>query len=154
MDHGSWFMVPGPIKEHVFISTDDAMVAGIAQSVLRLATGLTTEGSEFESLSDEEFSLLHVVQTGSETHSAFYPTGTVGSSPGEKRPVREADHSSPTNVEVTKKWIYTSTPPYDLHRDIFTLLMTRYPHTSNLPRDAKCHSFYVFFHLDSLGETG
>jgi hypothetical protein len=29
-----------------------------------------------------------------------------------KRPGREADHSPPTNVEVKKMWIYTSTPPY------------------------------------------
>jgi hypothetical protein len=29
-----------------------------------------------------------------------------------KWPRREADHSSPANVEVKKMWIYTSTPPY------------------------------------------
>jgi hypothetical protein len=33
-------------------------------------------------------------------------------SPGVKRPAREADHSPPTNAEVKKMWIYTSTPPY------------------------------------------
>jgi hypothetical protein len=31
-------------------------------------------------------------------------------SPGVKRPVREADYSPPTNVEIKKIWIYTSTP--------------------------------------------
>jgi hypothetical protein len=31
--------------------------------------------------------------------------------PGVKRPGREADHSPPTNAEVKKTWIYTSTPP-------------------------------------------
>jgi hypothetical protein len=33
-------------------------------------------------------------------------------SPGVKRQGREADHSPPTNAEVKKTWIYTSTPPY------------------------------------------
>jgi hypothetical protein len=33
-------------------------------------------------------------------------------SPGVKRPGREADHSRPTNTEVKKMWIYTSTSPY------------------------------------------
>jgi hypothetical protein len=32
-------------------------------------------------------------------------------SPGVKRPGREADQSPPTNAEVNKMWIYTSTPP-------------------------------------------
>jgi hypothetical protein len=31
---------------------------------------------------------------------------------GVKRQVREADHSPPTNAEVKKMWIYTSTPSY------------------------------------------
>jgi hypothetical protein len=33
-------------------------------------------------------------------------------SPGVKRAGREADHSPPTNAEVKKMWIYTSTHPY------------------------------------------
>jgi hypothetical protein len=33
-------------------------------------------------------------------------------SPGVKWRRREADHSPPTNAEVKKTWIYTSTPPY------------------------------------------
>jgi hypothetical protein len=44
------------------------------------------------------------------------------------RPGHEAGHSPPTNVEVNKMWIYTSTPPYAFmaqclvkHRDNFTL---------------------------------
>jgi hypothetical protein len=55
--------------------------AGIAQSVQRLTTGWTTEGSEFESRYGKEFSLLHVVQTGSEAHLASFPTGTGDSFP-------------------------------------------------------------------------
>jgi hypothetical protein len=38
-----------------------------------------------------------------------YLTGTRGSFPGVKRPVREADHSPPTGAETKKMWIYIST---------------------------------------------
>jgi hypothetical protein len=38
--------------------------------------------------------------------------GTGDSFSGVKRQGREADHSPPTNAEVKKMWIYTSTPPY------------------------------------------
>jgi hypothetical protein len=48
--------------------------AGIA-----MATGWTTEGCEFESWEGQEFSLLHVAQTGSGVHSVSYPMGTGGS---------------------------------------------------------------------------
>jgi hypothetical protein len=79
----------------------------MAQSVERLAIGWTTEGSEFESWWDQEFSLLHVVQSGSGVHPTSYPIGTGGSLPGS-----EADHSPPTSAEVKKTWVYTSTPLY------------------------------------------
>jgi hypothetical protein len=36
----------------------------MTQSAYRLATGWTIEGSEFEFRQGQEFSLLHVVQTG------------------------------------------------------------------------------------------
>jgi hypothetical protein len=65
------------------------------------------EGSEFESRQSQEFSLLHVVQTGSGGHPTSYPIGTEGSFPG-----LEADHSPLANAEIKKMWIYTSTPPY------------------------------------------
>jgi hypothetical protein len=39
-----------------------------------------------------------------------WASGTL--SPEVKRPGREADHSPPTNAEVKKMWIYTSTRPY------------------------------------------
>jgi hypothetical protein len=51
---------------------------GIAQSVQRLATGWTTEGSDFESRYGQEFSLLSVVQTGSGARPASYAMGTGG----------------------------------------------------------------------------
>jgi hypothetical protein len=38
--------------------------------------------------------------------------GNGALSPGVNRPGIEADHSLPTNAEVKKMLIYTSTPPY------------------------------------------
>jgi hypothetical protein len=58
------------------------------------------------------FSLLHVVETGSEVHPTSYPMGTGGSFPGVKRRGREADHSPPTNAEVKKMWIYIHPLPH------------------------------------------
>jgi hypothetical protein len=54
------------------------MGAGIAQSVLRLATGWTAEGLEFESRWGQAFALIRVVQNASGAHLAFYPGGTGG----------------------------------------------------------------------------
>jgi hypothetical protein len=45
----------------------------------RLATGWTAEGSEFEV--PVEAIIFHIVQTGSEAHTASYPMGTGGSFP-------------------------------------------------------------------------
>jgi hypothetical protein len=50
--------------------------AGIAQSVQRMATGRSTEGSEFDSRWGQEFSLLYVVQTDSGVDPTSYPMGT------------------------------------------------------------------------------
>jgi hypothetical protein len=50
--------------------------------VQRLATGWTTDGSEFESQYVQEFSLLHVVQIGSGVDPTSYPMGTGVLSPG------------------------------------------------------------------------
>jgi hypothetical protein len=44
--------------------------------------GLETKGSEFESRWGQEFSLLHVVQTGSGAHSTSYPMGIGGKAAG------------------------------------------------------------------------
>jgi hypothetical protein len=46
--------------------------------------GWMNEGSEFESRYSQDFSLLHVVETGSEVHPTSYPMGTGGSFPGGK----------------------------------------------------------------------
>jgi hypothetical protein len=51
----------------IFVTSRDSVV------------GIGTEGSEFEFRWGQEFSLLHVVQTGSGAHPASYPMGTGGS---------------------------------------------------------------------------
>jgi hypothetical protein len=71
--------------------------------------GLKDQRPEFEYRQFLEFSLLHIVQTGSEAHPVAYPLGTGGSSPELQRPEREADHSPPTSAEVKNSWSYTST---------------------------------------------
>jgi hypothetical protein len=58
------------------------------------------------------FSLHRRVQNGSGDLPASYPVGKVAISLGLKRPGREADHSSPSRVEVKNTCRYTSTPPY------------------------------------------
>jgi hypothetical protein len=77
---------------------------GSLDSSVGIATGYgwMAEGSEFESRKGEEFSLLHVVQTGCGVHPISYPMGTEGSFPGVKRPGREVNHSPPTSAEVKK----------------------------------------------------
>jgi hypothetical protein len=88
-------------------------VPWIALSVQRLATGWTTEGSEFLSPSRVK-NFLYSTSSRSVLGSTQPPTQLV---PGAlslvvKRLGGEADHSRPTSAEVKKMWIYTSTPPY------------------------------------------
>jgi hypothetical protein len=85
---------------------------GIAQSVERSATG---SGVLFPKR-ERKFSVLHSAQTSSEAHPLFYPVGPgkEGSSPGVKRPGREADNSLLSSAEVENTWIYTFTPPYTI----------------------------------------
>jgi hypothetical protein len=77
----------------------------------------------FESHWGQELSILYEAQNG----SRIFSYGYWGFSLEVKRPGREADHSSPTSAEITKTWVYTSTPPYAFmalklvkHRDNFT----------------------------------
>jgi hypothetical protein len=67
----------------------------------------TAEGSEFESRYGQDFSPLHLFQTGSGAHPAPYRMGTEDKAAG-----READHPPPTSAEVKNTWIYTYTPLY------------------------------------------
>jgi hypothetical protein len=98
---------------------------GSRDSVVGIATGygLDNRGVWVWVPVGQEFSLLHVIQTGSEAHPASYQMGTGGSFPWEKRPGREADHSPPTSAEVKKTLIYTSTLPC-LHGVVLNLLST------------------------------
>jgi hypothetical protein len=82
--------------------------AVVAQSVERLATGWTTEGSEFECREGQEFSLCHIVQTSSGAHPDSSPVGTGALSLAVKWPGREAYHSPQTSAEVKKTWICVS----------------------------------------------
>jgi hypothetical protein len=59
-----------------------------------------------------ELSFVHIVQTGSEPHSASYPMRTSGTFHGDKVAEREAEHSPPTSAEVKETWIYSYNPPY------------------------------------------
>jgi hypothetical protein len=63
-------------------------------------------GSEFESRWGQEFSLLHVVQTGCGAHQPPIQW-VLGALSMVKWPGREADHSPPTSAEVENTWIYT-----------------------------------------------
>jgi hypothetical protein len=61
---------------------------------------------------EENMLSSNVTGEKSGVHPTPYRMGTRGSFPGVKRQGREADHSPPTNAEVKKMWIYTSTLPY------------------------------------------
>jgi hypothetical protein len=75
----------------------------VLQLLQRLATGWTTKGSELQSQQGKEFSLFHILQTGSGVHSTSYLMGTRDSSLGVKRQWREANHTPLTNADVKKK---------------------------------------------------
>jgi hypothetical protein len=72
-----------------------------------------TEG--FESWSGQKvlFSTTFRPALGPTQPFLRWAPGTL--SPWVKRPGREADHSPPSNAEVKKTWIYTSTPPIRAH---------------------------------------
>jgi hypothetical protein len=76
-------------------------------SVVRIATSyrLIADGSDFESRECQEFSLLHVLQTGFRFHPTSYPKGGEGSSPGIKRSVYESDYLISASFEVMNMWI-------------------------------------------------
>jgi hypothetical protein len=85
------------------ISNDFEHIATVTRfSVVRAtaAYGLDDGGSEFDS-SDQELSLLHIVQTGSEAHPYSYTLGTgVFFSARAKRLRLKADHSPQTNADI------------------------------------------------------
>jgi hypothetical protein len=58
------------------------------------------------------FSPHHRIQNGSEAQPASYPMGTRGYFPAVKRPGREADHSSPSSVEIRMRGSIFPLPQY------------------------------------------
>ena len=98
--------LPGPQivrkNKHIAANTKNVCYilkgAGIAQSVLRLATGL--DGPGFESRCGARF--FAPVQTGSGAHPASCTRGT-GSFPGVKRSGRGVDHPLPSSAEVKER---------------------------------------------------
>jgi hypothetical protein len=80
----------------------------------------------------QEFSLLHVVQTGSGVHPTSYPMGTGGSIPEGKAAGAWNDHSPQTSAEVKKMWIYTSTPPYACDTALLSNLNAKPSHSTLL----------------------
>jgi hypothetical protein len=75
-----------------------------------MATGWTTEGLEFESRWEQEYSLFRVVDTGSGVSQPPIQWAPGALYPGVKRQGREADHSPPATAEVKKILIHTFTP--------------------------------------------
>jgi hypothetical protein len=69
--------------------------AAVAQAVQCLTTGWTIGVRSLAGAKD--FSSSPCVQTGSGAHPAYNPMGTER---GKARPGRDADHSSPSSVEV------------------------------------------------------
>jgi hypothetical protein len=61
------------------------------------------------------FSLHHLVETGSRAHTVSYPWVPGAFSLGLKLPGREADHSPPFSTEAKNEWSYISAPPIYLH---------------------------------------
>jgi hypothetical protein len=77
------------------------------------ATGWTADDLGLDSGQGQYFSALHVIQTGSGAHPAYYPMGTGGDFPGLKRPGSEADRSPPSSTEIKNgAAISPSPPPY------------------------------------------
>jgi hypothetical protein len=84
------------------ISNVTVEVSQVARSVLCLTTDWMTGVRSPTEAADSSPGLC--VQTGSVTHPASCTVGTGGSFPGGKaRPVRDADHSPPSNGEVKKE---------------------------------------------------
>jgi hypothetical protein len=117
------------------------------QTVLSLPPILQWKTREFSRwfLNVWDFSLHHVVKTGSRAHPASYVMGIEGYFSGRiKQPGREADHSPPTSVEIKNTWIYTPTPAYDFmmswllkHKDKFTCFQRLCSNSNQTPVASK-----------------
>jgi hypothetical protein len=66
------------MERQIYCPYRDSNGAWIAQSAQRLATGWMTERSEFKSRKGQEFSLFHIMQTGSGVHPTSYTVANGG----------------------------------------------------------------------------
>jgi hypothetical protein len=73
----------------------------------------------------EVVSLRHYFQTGYDAQPASYPMGMGVPCPGIKRQGREADHLSPSAVEINNPGHYTSVRPSWLHGVVFYVIKRR-----------------------------
>jgi hypothetical protein len=80
-------------RTELFIRSTIGMATGYGRTSVRL---------QFGSLQGQECSILHIIQTGSRAHQAYYPIGTGGEEEGFPQGVNrlehEADHSHPNLV--------------------------------------------------------
>jgi hypothetical protein len=80
----SLYQVPAHISAIMFYDK----IIGLHLVLFISSVGINfAKGSEFESRWGQEFSFLHVVQTGSGAHPVSYPMGTGGSFPRVKAAV-------------------------------------------------------------------
>ena len=106
----------------------------VVSTAARLGAGRTRARIQAGSVN---FSLLHNAQTGCGAHPAFYSVRVVVLS-WRTRCGHVADHSSPSNDEVTNEWSYTSTPTglHGVDWDNFTF-STWSDHSEGLRRHAR-----------------
>jgi hypothetical protein len=85
--------------------------SGRSWNLNRIVTGISRISSSFNFFSNFHYDLLMSFFTSS--RPVLGPTQPpIQWVPGVKRPGCQADYSHPTDAEVKKTWIYTSTPPY------------------------------------------
>jgi hypothetical protein len=97
------FMLPSSQSAliHSHYSTQEMNIGKYHPLILLLGPGMVKNFP----LSTPSKLALGTTQTHIQWAPGALPTGV-------KRPGREADHSPPTSAEITKMWIYTSTPAY------------------------------------------
>jgi hypothetical protein len=96
----------------VILKTFPTAYSSSRDSVVDIATGWTTEGSEFEPRRVKNFLFSKSSRTALGPNQPPIQRGTEDFSPGLKRQGRDVDHSPPARAVVKKMWIYISTASY------------------------------------------
>jgi hypothetical protein len=90
-----------------------------------------------------DFLFSKTVQTGSGAQPASSYRGSLR---GVKRPGGEAQHSSPSSVEVQNEWSHTSTPPHDFMartgKTLLLLLLRWAGHVARMGEERGCIGFW------------